>query len=91
MKSIKLELTKFEGAVISDGFICVPLPPQGTGAGGIFHSNKDRVYVDCIEWENSEGEDAYGNCGSVQLSLSKDERDTGLKGAYIGNVKEFNN
>ncbi len=91
MNVLKLELTKFDGAVISEGFVCIPLPQEGTGAKGIFHAKSGRVYVDCVMWENDGGVDDYGNSGSVQMSLSKEEREAGGKGAYIGNTKVIGN
>ena len=90
MKAIKIELTKLNDAQISDDFICIPLPPAGTGEGGIFHANSGRVYVDTVLWENDEVDD-YGNSGSLQVSLSREERDAGEKGAYIGSLKVFGN
>jgi hypothetical protein len=89
MKAFKLELTKFNDSQIIDGFVCIPLPKPGTSEDGIFlNKTSDRVYVDAIVWENDEP-DQYGNIGSVQVSLSKADRESGKKGAYIGNIKEF--
>ena len=89
MKAVKLELTKFDGAVISDGFVCIPLPEAGSGKEGIFHAKSGRVYADLILWENEE-EDQYGNSGSVQMSLTKEERES-TKPIYVGNIKVFGN
>lgn len=63
------------------------------GADGRAWLNLDRCfagkngaqYLDCVLWERRDGEDAYGNTHSLQLSLSREERESGKKGTYIGN------
>jgi hypothetical protein len=87
MKYLKLDLLKMNNAEISEcgNWLQVPIPSVGTGEKGIFHGKKG-LYVDAVLWENDE-QDEYGNSGSVQISLSKEEREAGEKGAYIGNLK----
>ena len=93
MKSLNLDLSKFDGAYITEGVICIPVPDAGKPDGKGLFTNKDgdRVYASAILWENQEGEDEYGNMGSVQLSIPKEAREAGEKGAYIGSMKEFGN
>jgi hypothetical protein len=93
--SIKLEMTKFEGAVISDGFICIPIPDAGTGAKGFF-TNKagERVYLDLAAWENKDDQgnpcqDAYENDYSIKQSLNKDEKEAKVQTPFIGNARTF--
>jgi hypothetical protein len=44
-------------------------------------------YLNIVVWVNDQI-DAFGNIASVQQSLSKEERDNGVKSVYIGNLKE---
>jgi len=44
-------------------------------------------YLNIVVWVNDQV-DAFGNIASVQQSLSKEERDNGVKSVYIGNLKE---
>ena len=86
MEVAKLNLHKFDGAVISDGYLCIPVPKEGTGAKGLYQGKNGAVYCDCIIWRNDQPDD-YGNHSSIQISVSKEERDAGVKGAYLGNIK----
>lgn len=43
-------------------------------------------YLNVVVWIN-EDPDQYGNHASIQESISKEERDSGAKGSYIGNLK----
>ena len=45
------------------------------------------VYLNLICWPNKEGKDKYDNDGSVKHSLSKEQRDEGIKSEIIGNYK----
>lgn len=45
-------------------------------------------YLNVVWWEKEE-EDQYGNHGFVVQSLSKQDRDSGMKGAILGNVKRW--
>lgn len=47
-------------------------------------------YLNMVWWEKQE-EDQYGNHGFVVQSLSKQDRDSGMKGAILGNVKRWDN
>jgi hypothetical protein len=44
-------------------------------------------YINLILVENKDGEDAYGNAGFVAMSVSKEDRESGIKGGIIGNYK----
>lgn len=86
MEVAKLNLHKFDGAQIVDGFLCIPVPDEGTGAKGLYQGKNGAVYCDCVVWTNDEVDD-YGNHSAIQISVSKDEREAGEKGAYLGNIK----
>jgi hypothetical protein len=43
-------------------------------------------YLNVVVWINEEV-DQYGNIASVQISQSKEERESGAKATYIGNLK----
>jgi hypothetical protein len=44
-------------------------------------------YLNVVVWLNDEA-DKYGNNASIQISQSKEERESGVKAIYIGNLKE---
>lgn len=44
-------------------------------------------YLNVVIWLNDEA-DKYGNSASIQISQSKEERESGVKATYIGNLKE---
>ena len=44
-------------------------------------------YLNVVVWINDET-DQYGNNASIQISQSKEERESGVKSIYIGNLKE---
>ena len=44
-------------------------------------------YLNVVVWINDET-DKYGNNASIQISQSKEERESGVKATYIGNLKE---
>jgi hypothetical protein len=44
-------------------------------------------YLNIAVWINDET-DKYGNTASIQISQSKEERESGVKAIYIGNLKE---
>ena len=48
---------------------------------------KKGTYLDCVLWENRDGEDQYGNTHSLQQELPKEARERGEKAPYIGNGK----
>jgi hypothetical protein len=47
----------------------------------------DAKYLNVVVWINDEA-DRYGNTASIQISQSKEERESGVKATYIGNLKE---
>lgn len=58
--------------------------------------NKERIklgkngkYLDLVLFENKNGKDQYGNDGFVSESVTKDEREQGVKGAILGNWKHI--
>jgi len=52
----------------------------------LFQGNKG-LYLDLILIDNRDGKDEFGNDGFVSHSVSKEERDKGVKGLIIGNFK----
>lgn len=44
------------------------------------------VYLDAVVWLNDDA-DKYGNHGMITQSVSKEERDSGVKGEILGNAK----
>lgn len=46
-------------------------------------------YLPIVLWVNDEP-DKYGNDASIQISQSKEDRESGQKSAYIGNLKSNN-
>lgn len=53
----------------------------------IFHGEKGK-YIDVVVFDREEP-DQYGYTHSVQMSLSKEEREQGVKPIYIGNGKDI--
>ena len=51
--------------------------------------NKGAKYLDLVLFENRDGEDRFGNHGFVCQSLTKEERANGVRGAIIGNYKNW--
>jgi|SRR5690606_27161831 len=45
-------------------------------------------YLNVVVWVNDEN-DQYGNIASIQESISKEERESGVKATYIGNLKDL--
>ena len=45
-------------------------------------------YLNIVVWVN-DAEDQYGNIASIQESISKEERERGVKATYIGNLKDL--
>lgn len=52
---------------------------------------KNGKYIDLVLFENRDGPDKYGNSGFVSMSVSKEEREAGTRGAIIGNWKHVGN
>ena len=46
-------------------------------------------YLELVVMEHREGEDAYGNTHMVVQGVSKEDRQAGVKGAILGNGKEW--
>lgn len=53
-------------------------------------NGKKGTYLDAVLLYDSE-DDQYGNNGVIIQSVSKQERDNGVKGNILGNGKEFGN
>ena len=49
---------------------------------------KKGKYINVMVWINDK-EDQFGNTASIQQSGSKEDRDGGYKGPYLGNGKHF--
>lgn len=50
--------------------------------------NNGAKYYNLVVWINDEV-DQYGNIASVQESITKEEREGGVKATYIGNLKNI--
>jgi len=46
-------------------------------------------YIDLVLFENKNGPDEWGNDGFVAQSVSKEEREKGVRGPILGNWKEL--
>ena len=67
-----------------NGSICLSEIPKDK----VTTSEKNgKKYLNINVWVNDEL-DQYGNIGSIQLSQSKAERESGEKKVYIGNIKQ---
>lgn len=47
------------------------------------------TYLDCQTFINLNEQDEYGNNGFIAQSVSKEERQNGVKGNILGNVRVF--
>jgi hypothetical protein len=60
-----------------------------------YHSTKPAkdghlpIYCDIVLFENREGVDQYGNLGFASQSISKQDRENGVKMPILGNWKEI--
>ena len=45
------------------------------------------IFLNLICWPNEDGRDQYDNDGTVKQSLSKEQREAGLKSKIIGNFR----
>jgi len=50
---------------------------------------KKGKYIDLTTFIDTETEDKYGNHGFISQSVTKEERDNGVKTAILGNCKIF--
>jgi hypothetical protein len=66
-----------------NGSICVSDLPKDK----LTKAKNGKLYLNINLWLN-DAPDQYGNIGSVQVATTKEEREKGNKGAYIGNFKE---
>ena len=48
---------------------------------------KDGKYLNLVIWPNKNGEDEYGNSHYVAQSVTKEQRDQGIKGPILGNAR----
>jgi len=55
----------------------------------LFKGKKGGVYLDATTFIDLEEQDQYGQNGFISQDVTKDERDQGVKGPIIGNVKVF--
>lgn len=58
---------------------CSKIPKERLFAG------KSGKLIDLVLMENKDGPDQYGNDGFVSVSISKEERAAGERGAIVGN------
>jgi hypothetical protein len=88
--SIKVDLTSLVGAQVQtaqDGTQALIIPIK---ANDLFYSQKGRVYLDLLAWENKNGADQYGYTHRIQQSLSKERRAMLPAGTYpptLGSAK----
>jgi len=54
----------------------------------LFRGNKG-TYLDATVFVNIDEADQYGNHGMITQDVTKAEKDSGVKGAILGNVKVF--
>ena len=54
----------------------------------LFHGEQG-VYLDFTLLENKNGVDQYGNHFMIVQDVSKEERESGVKGAILGNAKKL--
>ena len=52
-------------------------------------AGKQGKYLDAQVFVDIAGADEYGNSGMITQAVSKEEREQGVKGAILGNVKVF--
>ena len=67
------------------GSICLSDIPKEA----ITTAKNGKKYLSVTVFENDEA-DRYGNHESIQVSRSKEDRDSGVKAIYIGNLKDWN-
>lgn len=48
---------------------------------------KHGKYLDLVIWANKNGPDQYGNTHTICQGVPKEARDSGVRGAIIGNLK----
>lgn len=60
---------------------CSKIPKERLFAG------KSGKLIDLVLHDNRNGPDQYGNDGFVAVSVSKEERESGVKGEIVGNWK----
>lgn len=51
----------------------------------LLFEGKKGTYLDVVFFENRDGEDEYGNSGFIAQGVSKEARESGVKGPIIGN------
>lgn len=52
----------------------------------LFNAQSGAVYLDATILMKDE-DDQYGNCGMIVQDVSKADREAGIKGAILGNIK----
>ena len=57
----------------------------------LFQGKNGNVYLDTTAFIDIDNLDQYGNSGMITQDVSKQERDSGVKGAILGNTKVFYN
>lgn len=55
----------------------------------LFAGKNGAKYLDIVLMENRDGPDRFGNDYMVVQGVSKEERQRGVKGAILGNAKNF--
>lgn len=54
---------------------------------GLLFQGKSGKYLGVVIWENRDGEDRYGNTHTIVQDVTKEQREQGIKGKIIGNLK----
>lgn len=71
---------------MSDKIIAIKIDVTKIDKNRLFPGKNGRKYLDAVLFLNEEA-DQYGQNGMITQSVSKEERESGVKGAILGNVK----
>jgi hypothetical protein len=85
---LKSELPKkyaIEGGELEE-LVDVICKKTGQAKPRLYRINARKKYLNVVLWINGEP-DKYGNNASIQVGLSKEEREDRVKPTYIGNLK----
>jgi hypothetical protein len=55
----------------------------------LFRADSGALYLDAVAWVNRDGPGRYGDTHRIVQDLGKAARESGRKGAIIGNAKPF--
>ena len=52
-------------------------------------SSGDKIFLNATVFFDTEQKDQFGNSGMIAQDVSKEEKDSGVKGNILGNIKVF--